>query len=55
MGRLIDLLENSKSEILYGGEYSVEELFIAPTIVNASSKEKEPLEEGDFWTYNTSA
>ena len=48
MGRLIDLLENSKSKILYGGEYSVEELFIAPTIVNASSKEKEPLEEEIF-------
>ena len=48
MGRLIDLLQNSKSKILYGGEYSIEDLFIAPTIVNVSSKEKEPLEEEIF-------
>ena len=48
MGRLIDLLENSKNKILYGGEYSIEDLFMAPTIIDASSKEKEPLEEEIF-------
>ena len=48
MSRLIDLLQKSKSKILYGGEYSIEDLFMAPTIIDASSKEKEPLEEEIF-------
>lgn len=48
MNRLIDLLQKSKSKILYGGEFSSEDLFMAPTIIDASSKEKEPLEEEIF-------
>ena len=48
MERLVELLQNSKSKILYGGEYSIDDLFIAPTIIDASSKQKEPLEEEIF-------
>ena len=48
MNRLIDLLQNSKNKIIYGGEYSIENLFMAPTIIDASSKSKEPLEEEIF-------
>ena len=48
MSRLIDLLQKSKNKILYGGEYSIEDLFMAPTIIDASSKEKEPLEQEIF-------
>ena len=46
--RLVDLLENCKSKILYGGEYSKDDLFVAPTIIDASSKSKEPLEQEIF-------
>ena len=48
LNRLIDLLENSKSKILYGGDYSKDDLFVAPTIIDASSKSKEPLEQEIF-------
>ena len=48
LNRLVDLLENCKSKILYGGEYSKDDLFVAPTIIDASSKSKEPLEQEIF-------
>ena len=48
LNRLIDLLENSKSKILYGGDYSKDDLFVAPTIIDASLSGKEPLEQEIF-------
>tara|TARA_B100001287_G_scaffold181057_1_gene152656 strand:- start:2 stop:1399 length:1398 start_codon:yes stop_codon:yes gene_type:complete len=48
LNRLVDLLENYKSKILYGGDYSKDDLFVAPTIIDASSNEKEPLEQEIF-------
>ena len=48
LDRLVDLLENYKSKILYGGDYSKDDLFVAPTIIDASSNEKEPLEQEIF-------
>ena len=48
LNRLVDLLENYKSKILYGGDYSKDDLFVAPTIIDASSNEKEPLEREIF-------
>ena len=48
LNRLVDLLENYKSKILYGGDYSKDDLFVAPTIIDASLNEKEPLEQEIF-------
>ena len=48
LNRLIDLLESNKSKILYGGDYSKDDLFVAPTIIDASSNQKEPLEQEIF-------
>ena len=48
MTRLLDLINNNKDKILYGGDYSEKDLFITPTIIEASLKDKEPLGEEIF-------
>ncbi len=48
LARLLALISNNKDKILYGGNYSEEDLFIAPTIIEASLEDEEPLKEEIF-------
>ena len=41
--RLVELIDNNKDDIVYGGEHSDEDLFISPTVMKVSSQKEEPL------------
>lgn len=46
--RLVELINNNKDDVVYGGEYSDEDLFIAPTVMKVSNHKEEPLKEEIF-------